>query len=100
MCCDREKFIAAPNENDLLTLKLTWHHASIAEIANRKSICEIGFSHVLCLCHDWAPEPIDNAAYLATGCHVDARRRLRDGSGWRRPFNKEPGLECSSDRAG
>src|SRR5262249_16183254 len=85
-----KKFFAAANEDDLLTLGLTCHHASIAEIANRKSICEIGFIRPLCLCHDLAPAPIvDNA--LDTGCHLDLGCRLTDGSGSRHARKKEAG---------
>lgn len=54
---DDKEFIAAAGEKDILTIGLARDHASIAEIANRKSILEIGLV-LLCVCHDLSPERI------------------------------------------
>lgn len=61
MCTDSKKFVATANQNEFLAIDLTRDHASIAEVANRKSISEIG-SILLCLCHNVTSEAVfDNA---------------------------------------
>jgi hypothetical protein len=63
-----EEFITAAAQNQVSAVDLARYHAAIAEIANRKSISEIGFVRLWCLCHDLPPEPFDTP--------VDLRCRL------------------------
>jgi hypothetical protein len=55
---DSKEFITAADQNQFFAVDLARYHAAIAEIANRKSIFEIGFVRLWCLCHDLPPEPI------------------------------------------
>jgi len=58
MRADSKNFLAATSENELLAVGLACHHASIAQVANRKSILEIGFIRRWCLSHKWPPQEI------------------------------------------
>jgi hypothetical protein len=56
---DGKDLITATSQNQFFAVGLARYHAAIAEIANRKSISEIGFVRLRwCLCHDLPPEPI------------------------------------------
>ena len=48
-------------QKQFFAVGLARHHAAIAEIANHKSISEIGFVRLWCLCHDLPPELFDTA---------------------------------------
>jgi hypothetical protein len=52
-----KELITTASQNYFLAVGLARYHASLAEIANWKSILKIGFSRIWCLCHDWVPEP-------------------------------------------
>jgi hypothetical protein len=53
--------ITAADQNQFFAVGLARYHAAIAEIVDRKSISEIGFVRLWCLCHDLPPEPFDAA---------------------------------------
>jgi hypothetical protein len=55
---DSKDLITAAGQNQFFAVGLARYHAAIAEIANRKSISEIRFVRLWCLCHDLPPEPI------------------------------------------
>jgi hypothetical protein len=55
---DGKDLIAAAGQNYFFAADLARYHAAIGEIANRKSISEIGFVRLWCPCHDLPPEPI------------------------------------------
>jgi hypothetical protein len=57
MRSDSKKLVATANQHEFLAIDLTSDHTSIAQIANGKSIFEIGFI-LLCLCHDVASEAV------------------------------------------
>jgi hypothetical protein len=46
-----KKLITAAAQNQFLAVGLAQYHAAIEEIANRKSISEIGLVRLWCLCH-------------------------------------------------
>jgi hypothetical protein len=53
-----KELITAASQNQFLAVGLARYHAAIAEVANWKSISEIGFVCLCCLCHDFPPEPM------------------------------------------
>jgi len=55
---DGKDLITAASQNHFFAVGLPQYHAAIAEIANWKSISEIGFVRPCRLCHDLPPEPI------------------------------------------
>jgi hypothetical protein len=55
---DGKDLVTAAGQNQFFAVGMARDHAAIAEIANRKSISEIGFVRLWCLCHDLPPEPI------------------------------------------
>jgi hypothetical protein len=55
---DGKDLITAAGRNQFFAGGMARYHAAIAEIANRKSISEIGFVRLWCLCHDLPSEPI------------------------------------------
>jgi hypothetical protein len=55
---DNKELVTAASQKQFFAVDLARYHASIAEIANRKSISEIRFIRLWCLCHDLPPEPI------------------------------------------
>ena len=52
---DGKELITAAGQNQFFAVGLARYHAAIAEIANRKSISEIGFVRLWCVCHDLPP---------------------------------------------
>src|SRR5216683_5398113 len=68
---DGKDLITAAGQNQFFAVGLARYHAAIAEIANRKSISEIGFVRLWCLCHDFPPEPnfdtaVDSSCWLSS----------------------------------
>jgi hypothetical protein len=53
-----KELVTVASQNHFFAIGLCRYHASIAEIANGKSILKIEFSRLWYLCHDLAPEPI------------------------------------------
>jgi hypothetical protein len=49
VAADGKELITAARQNYLFAVGLAQYHAAIAEIANRKSISEIGFVRLWCL---------------------------------------------------
>jgi hypothetical protein len=58
MGADSKEFITPADQNQFFAVDVARNHAAIAEIVNRKSIFEIGFVRLWCLCHDLPPELI------------------------------------------
>jgi hypothetical protein len=74
---DGKEFITAANQNQFFAVCLARYHAPVAQIANWKSISEIGFVRLWCLCHDLPPEPISILHRLR--CRLPSNR-------WFRPY--------------
>jgi hypothetical protein len=53
---DGKDLITAAGQNHFFAVGLARYQAAIADIANRKSVSEIGFVRVWCLGHDLPPE--------------------------------------------
>jgi hypothetical protein len=73
---DGKDLFTAASQNQFFAVGLARYHAAFAEIANRKSISEIGF---VCLCHDLPPEPFDTKmlAVVEPMVSVHTTRELR-----------------------
>src|SRR5258707_9461190 len=68
---DGKDFITAAGQNQVFAVGLARYHAALAEIANRKSISEIGFVRLWCFCHDFASRadfdtPVDSRCRLSS----------------------------------
>jgi hypothetical protein len=81
---DGKDLITAAGQNQFFAVGMARYHAAIAEIANQKSISEIGFVRLWCLRHDLPPEPISILRQIKdAGCHrtdgsVHTTRELRE----------------------
>jgi hypothetical protein len=53
-----KELVTAASQNHFFAIGLARYHASIAEIANWKSVLKIGLCRLWYLCHDLAPEPM------------------------------------------
>src|SRR6266699_746683 len=62
MGTNSKKLITAAAQNQFLAVSLAQYHAAVEELANRKSISEIGPVRLWCLCHDLPPEQFDTSS--------------------------------------
>src|SRR5438477_12943418 len=103
MGTNSKKLITAAAQNQFLAVGLAQYHAAIEEIANRKSISDIGLVCLWCLCHDLPPVQFDTSSgsmllavvepmvrFILLPNSQDSQTSLRILGSWRVPTGGHP----------